>query len=176
MTDRRVAFRYDGLDGVQRLTHLAFSEPARIVPPETDGDGVGVMMAWTMDIGPGEVRELGWTTWLTERPAPDAARDELTDRIDLAALLRPCRQVDGDEGAAAYRGWERGTTSVGDRLGNLVVKRSVADLRLLMNDGPGPGERYIAAGIHGSRRSSGRMRSSPRSRPCRSAPSWPSRP
>jgi glycogen debranching enzyme len=57
--------------------------------------------------------------------------------------------VSSDEGAAAYRAWERGTaTAVSDHeLFNLVLKRSVSDLRLLLNDGPGPGERYVAAGV-----------------------------
>jgi glycogen debranching enzyme len=30
---------------------------------------------------------------------------------------------------------------------NLVIKRSVSDLRLLVNEGPGPAQRYIAAGV-----------------------------
>jgi glycogen debranching enzyme len=57
--------------------------------------------------------------------------------------------VSADEGAAAYHAWERGTTAVNSdhELFNLVVKRSVSDLRLLMNDGPGPDERYVAAGV-----------------------------
>ena len=42
-----------------------------------------------------------------------------------------------------------GTTSaVSDHeLFNLVLKRSVSDLRLLVNEGPGPDQRYVAAGV-----------------------------
>ena len=86
-------------------------------------------------------------------------------------------RVDGDEGAAAYRGWERGTTVESDHeLFNLVVKRSVADLRLLMNDGPGPGERYIAAGVPWFSTLFGRDALITAFQARRSAPSWPSRP
>ena len=51
------------------------------------------------------------------------------------------RTSTADEGAAAYHAWERGTTAVASdhELFNLVVERSVADLRLLVNDGPGRG-------------------------------------
>jgi glycogen debranching enzyme len=57
--------------------------------------------------------------------------------------------VSADEGAAAYHAWTRGTTSVATdhELFNRTIGRSVADLRLLMNDGPAEGERYVAAGI-----------------------------
>ncbi len=57
--------------------------------------------------------------------------------------------MSADEGAAAYHAWERGTTSVlsDHELFNLVVKRSVSDLRLLVNEGPGPDQRYVSAGV-----------------------------
>ena len=66
---------------------------------------------------------------------------------------RPCSppipRVSADEGAAAYHAWERGTASVvsDHELFNLVIKRSVSDLRLLVNDGPGADQRYVSAGV-----------------------------
>ena len=36
VTDRRVTFRYDGVDGVQCLTHIELSEPAQVVEPVAD--------------------------------------------------------------------------------------------------------------------------------------------
>ena len=53
--DDRVTFRYLGLDGVERFTHIAFSEPADIVEPvdqpRPDGSDVGaaVRLRWTLD-------------------------------------------------------------------------------------------------------------------------------
>jgi glycogen debranching enzyme len=153
--DGRVTFRYDGVDGVQVLTHVALSEPARVVEPVADvaadgaDTGAGIRLRWALSLGPGETREVGWTIWSTQRPAPEPGRDEATGRSELAVLFPPLPRVSGDEGAAAYHAWERGTTSVvsDHELFNLVLKRSVSDLRLLINEGPDPGERYVAAGV-----------------------------
>ncbi len=57
--------------------------------------------------------------------------------------------MSADEGTAAYHAWQRGTTAISSdhELFNLVVARSVADLRLLVNEGPGEDQRYVAAGV-----------------------------
>jgi glycogen debranching enzyme len=175
-TDRLVTFRYVGLDKVELLTHLAFSEPAEAIEQVTEGlpdgsdSGAAIRLHWTLTMGPGEVRELTWTTWATERAAPTAADrahtsptssaaptssatsaslPEPTSSAEQAALFPPIPRVSPDEGAAAYHAWERGTTSVDSdhELFNLVIKRSISDLRLLVNDGPGPDQRYVAAGV-----------------------------
>jgi glycogen debranching enzyme len=155
LTDGRVTFRYDGVDGTQYLTHIALSEPAEIVAPVADVGpdgaytGAALRLHWNLTLGPSEVRELCWTIWASERPSPAPDRDEAHARADTEALFPPEPRVSGDEGAAAYHAWERGTTSaVSDHeLFNLVLKRSVSDLRLLINEGPGPGQRYVAAGV-----------------------------
>ena len=155
VTDRRVTFRYDGLDGTQQLTHLAFNEGAAGIDsvaepaPDRPDSGAAVHLDWELELGPGEVRELSWTIWNTDRAAPPPDRDEICGSADLAALFPPVPRVSADEGAAAYHAWERGTTTVesDNELFNLVIKRSVLDLRLLVNEGPGPGQRYIAAGV-----------------------------
>jgi glycogen debranching enzyme len=154
-TDRRVTFRYIGLDKIELLTHLAFSEPAEAVVSVTDAradgsdSGAAIRLHWTLSMGPGEVRELTWTTWSTERPATADEAPEPTSTADQAVLFPEVPRVSPDEGAAAYHAWERGTTSVDSdhELFNLVIKRSISDLRLLVNDGPGPDQRYVAAGV-----------------------------
>jgi glycogen debranching enzyme len=154
-TDRRVTFRYTGLDKIELLTHLAFSEPAEAVVSVTDAradgsdSGAAIRLHWTLSMGPGEVRELTWTTWSTERPATADEAPEPTSTADQAVLFPEVPRVSPDEGAAAYHAWERGTTSVDSdhELFNLVIKRSISDLRLLVNDGPGPDQRYVAAGV-----------------------------
>ena len=155
VTEDRVTFRYVGLDGIQRLTHLAFTEPALEVGPvveyAADGSdaGAAVRLRWQVELSAGEVRELCWIAWCTDRPAPPPSQDEAAGRGELAALFPPVPRISADEGAAAYHAWERGTTTVESdhELFNLVVKRSVSDLRLLINDGPGPEQRYVAAGV-----------------------------
>ncbi len=153
VTPDRVTFSYDGLDGLRRLTHVAFSIPALevgAVDPSTHDPldiGASVRLHWRIDLGPTASRELRWTVWHTSLPVPkngDPARPS-TD----AELFPPAPPVSADEGAAAYHAWERGTTAVSSdhELFNLVVRRSVADLRLLVNEGPGPDQRYVAAGV-----------------------------
>ena len=155
VTDDRVTFRYIGLDGIERFTHIAFSEPTEAAEPvdhpRADGSdsGAAVRLRWTLTLGPGETRTLSWTIWCTERAALPEAADEPTRSADQEGMFPPAPRVSADEGAAAYHAWERGTTSVvsDHELFNLVIKRSVSDLRLLVNDGPGPDQRYISAGV-----------------------------
>jgi glycogen debranching enzyme len=154
-TDRRVTFRYIGLDNVERLTHIAFSESAEAVEsidhalPDGSNTGAAIRLRWTLTMGPGETRVLSWTIWCTDRPAADDPADEPTGAAERAALFPPEPRVSPDEGAAAYHAWERGTASVvsDHELFNLVIKRSVSDLRLLINEGPGEDQRYVSAGV-----------------------------
>ncbi|MFL5777750.1 MAG: glycogen debranching N-terminal domain-containing protein [Chloroflexota bacterium] len=144
---RQITFRYDGRDAVRRFTHLAFSEPADHVgaPSELERHidlGASVSLRWNWALGPGEQRSLDWTVWGTREP--------IRGSDDRRAVLFPePPAVEADLGLAAYRAWQRGTTEIhtDHELFNLTVTRSVADLRLLLNDGPGPEERYMAAGV-----------------------------
>jgi glycogen debranching enzyme len=158
LADHRLTFRYDGLDDRERLTHVAFNEAWQHceavpeLPPGSPDTGAIVRLDWSVGLAPGEVRDLAWTVWETERPTPaDAGATTGTgpSRGAVAALFPDPPRISADEGTAAYHAWERGTTkAVSDHeLFNLVIKRSVADLRLLVNEGPGPNERYVAAGV-----------------------------
>jgi glycogen debranching enzyme len=147
-TPDRVTFRYDGLDHQRRFTHVAFSEAAVAVEPvdaaSTDplDTGATVHLRWAFPLDPGETGELRWTVWHTTTEIP-------SDPADVSGLFPPPPRLTADEGVTAYHAWERGTTAIASdhELFNLVVARSVADLRLLVNDGPGEGQRYVAAGV-----------------------------
>jgi glycogen debranching enzyme len=156
VADRRVTFRYDGLDHRRRLTHVAFSDPWRDlaavgdVAPDAPDTGAHLRMGWALALSPGEVRDVAWTIWQTIRAEPSPpAEDVPTGPGDLAALFPDPPRISADEGTAAYHAWERGTTRAESdhELFNLVIKRSVSDLRLLVNEGPGPNQRYVAAGV-----------------------------
>ena len=64
-------------------------------------------------------------------------------------LFPPTPRVEADAVAASYHGWNRSLAEIrtDNELFNLAIDRSAGDLRLLVNDGPGPDERYLAAGI-----------------------------
>ena len=61
----------------------------------------------------------------------------------------PAPVVDEADGIADYERWGAGMASIAsdNELFDRLIERSVADLRLLLNDGPAEGERYLAAGV-----------------------------
>ena len=174
LMDDRVTFSYVGLDGSLCRTFVAFSEPAEIGPterahrdgkrPSDDGNSGPVMIVpghppgvvratWRWDLGPGERRDVSWIVWPNQSPGvrrPKAdARLMAEQSADPSELFPPPPRIADDESAGAYRAWTSGTASVetDNELLDLTVRRSLADLRLLMNDGPSHGERYVAAGV-----------------------------
>ncbi len=146
----RATFRYDGVDGRRRSTHIAFVDAAQAFGPidrrshDEVLSGGSIRFRWDVRLAPGERRDFGWTVWGSIEPTTDR-RDGETP----AALFPDAPRISADDGAAAYHAWDRGTTAIqtDHELFNLTLGRSLADLRLLVNDGPGPEERYIAAGV-----------------------------
>jgi glycogen debranching enzyme len=137
----RVTFRYDGLDGRRRSTHLAFSDApaaAGTGAPHDESHPGWVDLRWTFELPPGGSRELSWRVW-----SSNAQSDARTNLFPEPPLVSP------DDGTGAYHAWRRGTAEVqtDHELFNLTVQRGLNDLRLLVNDGPAEGERYIAAGV-----------------------------
>jgi glycogen debranching enzyme len=150
ITPSRATFRYDGLDRRRRSTHVAFSDAAQAYGPidqrsedEMLGGG-SVRFRWDVELASGAQKDLRWTVWGTSVD-PSAKRDGET----ATTLFPEPPRISPDEGASAYHAWGRGTTSIqtDHELFNLTLNRSLADLRLLINDGPGPGQRYVAAGV-----------------------------
>ena len=152
MLPDRVTFRYDGLDGIRRGTHLKFSLPAAefgAVDPDVAGEANAgwVRFVWRWELKPGESRELSWVAWTTELEHPPGGG---TDPGEAAAALYPAvPRVDEDAVAASYHAWSSGFAQIrtDNELFNLAIARSASDLRLLVNEGPDRGERYLAAGV-----------------------------
>ncbi|HTS15386.1 MAG TPA: glycogen debranching N-terminal domain-containing protein, partial [Candidatus Sulfotelmatobacter sp.] len=138
----RVVFGYRGLDHILRRTQVAFTR-GEVRPADADGpDAAALVVRWRRTVEPGTSLELSWTVWADELPDPD-------DTAPLTASPGAPPAVREAVPAAAYRTWLEGVARVAtdyepfDRL----IGRSVADLRLLLDDGPGPGEHYLAAGV-----------------------------
>jgi glycogen debranching enzyme len=162
LTPLRATFRYDGLDHRRRSTFVVFSDAAQGFGPidgRSDDEilaGGSVRFRWDVRLASGARKDLHWTIWgSVSDPAGDPAAvggagGDAGHRDETAAALFPeSPRVTPDEGASAYHAWGRGTTSIqtDHELFNLTLNRSLADLRLLINDGPGPDERYVAAGV-----------------------------
>jgi glycogen debranching enzyme len=139
--DQRVSFSYIGRDDVLRRTYAAFPA-ADVVPAADPSAGGAVLIRWAREVGPGAETEIAWTIWTDEQPwAPRAAEPDppFPDPPDV----RP------EDGEAAYAEWAHDTAAIhsDNQLFDRLVERGMADLRLLVNDGPDPGEHYVAAGV-----------------------------
>ena len=104
------------------------------------------ILRWRLDVEPRDTVEIGWTVWGDEAPS----RPDRPDRAPTVTLgPEPAPVVDEADGIADYERWGAGMASIAsdNELFDRLIERSVADLRLLLNDGPAEGERYLAAGV-----------------------------
>jgi glycogen debranching enzyme len=138
-----VSFEYRGLDGRVRRTRVGVSEQptraeAAVDPARPDAD-TGVVLAFEWVVPPAGDRSLAVRVMSqVDEPTPPAAR-----RSAGAAAPAP------SDAEAAHRAWHGTSTTVTSSHAGAerAFRRSMADLRLLIDPGPGEGERYIAAGI-----------------------------
>jgi glycogen debranching enzyme len=149
----RLAFGHVGRDGLLRRTQVAF-DGAEVVavddlPESARVPGAALVLRWRLDVEPGGRVELGWTIWADEASVPAETAALGRPALELTLDPEPPPVVDVTEGTAAYDAWRTGMARVGsdNELLDRLIERSVADLRLLLNDGPRPGEHYLAAGV-----------------------------
>jgi glycogen debranching enzyme len=175
-TDHSLLFTYRGRDKLVRRTWLEFT-PAEVGPGEAEGSvrirwtleipsGDRADVSWEARTDLRSLRRRGvhreeTPTRLAEAlsgagPGDDGAdatnghsRSPADEHAEAADALRALAVGHPGDADAEYGRWnERCATIRSDgELLDLAVKRSIADLRLLQNDGPRPGEHYIAAGI-----------------------------
>ena len=163
--DGRVTFRYEGLDHRTRCTYLAASKPMAMETAPDRSDGA-VVLRWEQDVAPGDEFSVDWRIWTAlstveevngksgngklgngrGRSRSGQAPAEVPGPI---AVFPNSPTIDLSKGTDAYREWEAGSASVSsdNDLFDLVIGRSLADLRLLTTSGPNLGEQYVAAGI-----------------------------
>jgi glycogen debranching enzyme len=132
VTGDRVIFSYEGLDRVMLRTVVEFPEvdAERTATLITNGAEGTVAVRWSVLVDPGAVRTVEWRAW-GER-----------------GRARRRRQAPA-ESTAEDRSMTAQTVSI-EADGELLeptIRRSLADLQLLANDGPSPGEHYTAAGV-----------------------------
>ena len=156
-----IDFGYRGADGAERRTHVRI-EPAMTL---VDSDGVApvsgpVTLELDSTLEPGERVTVSVDIW-TDVPHTDevadagaasapAAADGSDPEAELEAEAESARpHVSADEPAAMHRAWRSSSASIetSDVLAERALARASADLRLLLNSGPGEGERYVAAGV-----------------------------
>jgi len=126
----RIVFAYDGLDGLRRTTTVALDGASLEAADDTDTwPGASVVARWATRLAPGKRFAIEWTV-----------TDETTD---AAPATPPRRRAT----AVAEPRFEAPNIRSDHELLDRTLARSVKDLAALHNDGPGPGEQYMAAGI-----------------------------
>ncbi|HUP82907.1 MAG TPA: glycogen debranching N-terminal domain-containing protein [Candidatus Limnocylindria bacterium] len=120
-----LTFKYRGLDGIERRTVITLAPVMRravIAAPDTVLDTAGTTLELDWLIEPGKSETLA---------------------IEVRAETR-----DGSPQRMPPQLWPAGATfETNHALAEHALERSRADLDLLLNDGPGAGEQYIAAGV-----------------------------
>ena len=120
-----LAFNYRGLDGIARRTTVSLSpamhRAAITVPdPQLDTAGTTLELDWLIEPG----------------------------RSETLAIEVRAETLDGSPAHTPPRPWPVGATiETNHVLAERALERSRADLSLLINDGPAPDERYVAAGV-----------------------------
>jgi len=155
-TDREITFAYEGLDGLVRRTIVRCTAADVSASPErTEEGGEGaVRVRWQRTIASGASVDLEWHVTTDLHPARGAHphRERIPTRLARASARDASSPEDlrGSEVAESeYREWHDRTARIrsdGELL-DLAIRRGIADLRLLQNDGPQPGEHYVAAGV-----------------------------
>lgn len=170
-TDHSLVFRYDGVDGMTRRTLLTFTpgEVAASGPRRPDGGEGSVRVRWTLQIPAAAHAGVRWEARTDLEAGPGGEHRETTPsrlatamshHVDdsgagegadaVAASDQPAHGVgEPSEAEAEYGAWNERCARIrsdGELL-DLAIRRSIADLRLLQNDGPKPGEHYLAAGV-----------------------------
>ncbi len=163
----RIEFGYRGLDEAVRRTIVHISPAMTLIDSDGRAPQVGpVTVELDSTLAPGERITLTVDVWteMPERPlgvesvAPDESvvrdvSDELDESGDAEESAEPDRalrpSVSADEPEAMHRAWRSSSASIKttDVLAERALERASADLRLLLNSGPGEGERYVAAGV-----------------------------
>ncbi|MFI5225521.1 MAG: glycogen debranching N-terminal domain-containing protein [Candidatus Limnocylindrales bacterium] len=150
--DGRVTFAYAGLDGSTRRTYVEAAAPDTIAASD-EREGA-VVLRWRRRLPPGGDTTLGWTIWsgisaTVASAGGRAAAGGNGVEPDGAVEFPSAPPVDPELGAQAYRAWTEHSAVLDsdNELFDLAIRRSLSDLRLLTNEGPDPGERYVAAGV-----------------------------
>ncbi|MEO7118824.1 MAG: glycogen debranching N-terminal domain-containing protein, partial [Candidatus Limnocylindrales bacterium] len=164
LDDGTLTFVYEGLDARVRHTRIRFSDPFRMMAPTmthedveglslNDGpwpepyepdpaeDHGGLLLAFEWMIPPGGDRTL--SVMVTTEVAT------MTPRRTGRPAAGPGLPLAGEEAEAAHRAWYGSSAAVSTPhvYADRAFRRALADLRLLVNSGPEPGERYVAAGV-----------------------------
>ncbi len=133
----RVVFTYRGADDRLARSQVALSEPARAL----DGE-LGFELDW--ELPPGGERSLEITIW-GDLDVSGAAEEADVGEVSGA----PVPVLLDSAPAAAHRAWQASAAAFhsSNAFADRALSRAMADLRMLVSQGPAEGERFISAGV-----------------------------
>lgn len=145
--DGRVTFSYRGLDGVLRRTHVAVAPSMDVISGGDAGATGTVTLRLDRTIDGGDTVRLTTEIWYDEESASVETSDTTEDATVDNDEAPP--RIDVDQALAMHRAWRQSSATIDTThvLAQRALDRASADLRLLINTGPAPGERYIGAGV-----------------------------
>lgn len=138
----RVRLAYLGLDSRLRTLEVsADPPPSRPITIATASGGRELVatIEWAVDLGTRTAARLAWTI--------EPAEVEIADRPAALAVINARGWSRDRPPAAAARATSGVEVTVDDAPIQRVLDRALADLELLAEDGPGPGQRLLAAGL-----------------------------
>jgi glycogen debranching enzyme len=102
-----------------------------------------VLLCFDWTLTPGDHREL------VVRVTDNEESIEAPVGVPTSAGRAKADRLISDESEAAHRAWFASSASISTShvYADRAFRRALADLRLLVNNGPGPDERYVAAGV-----------------------------
>ena len=139
----RATFAYDGVDGLRRTTTIVAG--GATLEPVDDGEtwpAATVLATWRLSLQPGARQTVGWHVSASVGDDGTPARAPAAARGGKAASPARMRSSEGTD-----RPFDAPRIQSDHELLDRTLVRSLADLATLRNDGPGPGESYLAAGI-----------------------------
>ena len=152
-----ITFGYQGLDGRTWRSKVAIAPRMAPLAPSALVQSTGELAAGQqapvdgLPLEGSVLLELDWTlppgTDQTLEVEVWAEVEERGRRRSRAAAGPPL--IDEQAPSAMHRAWRSSSASIetSHLLARRAIERALADLRLLLNDGPDDGERYVAAGV-----------------------------
>jgi len=142
----RLAFAYRGLDGIVRRANVEIAPPMTAIGVEPHGEVI-LEADWTLGAGASE--SISISIWSESDDAGESSEAADTTEATEAPEELTAPLISVTEPQAMHRAWRQSSSAIEttNMFAQRALGRASADLRLLVNSGPGDGDRYVAAGV-----------------------------
>lgn len=152
-----VGFGYRGLDGRIWRTSIAIAPRMALLAPSAQVTPTGELAdaeQKPIHVLPVDGAVLLEVDWTLPPGAEQTLEVQVWSEVEERSRRRSARAaeppaIDEQAPSAMHRAWRSSSASIetSHLFARRAIERALADLRLLINDGPAEGERYVAAGV-----------------------------